>query len=298
MDLIDVLRAFVATAETGSFTAAAERLRISNRLTSKYVADLEARLGVRLLQRTTRRVGLTSAGEALLTRAPALLDDLDELLADITEDKRGFSGTIRVSAPFVLGGRYVQDMLSRFAETHPNLTIDLRLNDAYIDLAAEGFDLAFRIGDTAIPSLKRRKLGEICSVLVASPEYLADHPEPMTPEALRDHVCIVDTNNTESTRWTFLNGRERLGVPVETRFMVNSAEVVRDLALRGRGIAYGPLLVVKDDIQAGRLIRLLVDHETPRHSLSVVYLGGRTLPRKIRALIDFTVDDIRHFGLV
>ena len=121
MDLVDELRAFVATAQTGSFTAAADQLGVSNRLTSKYVAELEERLGVRLLQRTTRKVGLTPGGETLLAQAPALLDDLEDLLAEVAEESRGLSGTIRISAPVTLGEVYVSDMLGRFARANPGL---------------------------------------------------------------------------------------------------------------------------------------------------------------------------------
>ncbi|GLO80031.1 hypothetical protein MACH23_34520 [Sulfitobacter pontiacus] len=146
MDIVDELKAFVATARTGSFTAGAEQLGVSNRLTSKYVAELEARLGARLLQRTTRKVGLTPAGEDLLARAPAVLDELDALLGAVSEGSRGLSGIIRVSAPVTFGEVYVAGMLARFAEAHPDLTFDLRLDDRYVDLAADGIDLAFRMG--------------------------------------------------------------------------------------------------------------------------------------------------------
>ncbi|MEC7668964.1 MAG: LysR family transcriptional regulator, partial [Pseudomonadota bacterium] len=125
MDITDELKAFVATAQTGSFTAAADQLGVSNRLTSKYVAELEARLGVRLLQRTTRRVGLTPAGEDLLARAPAILDDLDDLLAEVAEGSRGFTGVIRVSAPVTFGEAYVVGMLARFATANPGVSFDL-----------------------------------------------------------------------------------------------------------------------------------------------------------------------------
>ncbi|MCR8549869.1 LysR family transcriptional regulator [Salipiger sp. P9] len=297
MDLIDGLRAFVATAETGSFTAAADRLGLSNRLTSKYVAELETRLGVRLLQRTTRRVGITPAGETLLSRAPALLDDLDEMLASVTEDTHGFSGTVRISAPVTFGEKYVKDLLSRFAAPHPDLTIDLRLNDTHVDLASDGIDLAFRIGEGAISSLKRRKLGKIRSNLVASPDYLAQHPAPQSPQDLRDHACIVDTNRADPTRWSFLRDGAAVSVSVPTRFMVNSAQVARDLAVAGDGIAYCPVFVLGDDIAAGRLVPLLTGYDSPTHPISAVYLEGRTLPRKIRALIDFAVEDMRRSGM-
>jgi DNA-binding transcriptional LysR family regulator len=155
MDLIDELKAFVATAQTGSFTAAAEQLGVSNRLTSKYVAELESRLGVRLLQRTTRKVGLTPAGEDLLSRAPALLDDLDDLIGEVSEGSRGFAGVIRISASVTFGETYVTGMIDRFGQRNPALSFDLRLTDRHVDLASEGIDVAFRMGRTDTQSLKR-----------------------------------------------------------------------------------------------------------------------------------------------
>lgn len=296
MDLIDGLRAFVATAETGSFTGAAERLGMSNRLTSKYVAELEDRLGVRLLQRTTRRVGLTTSGEELLAHAPALLDDLDEMLGAVTEDTRGYSGTLRISAPVTFGETYVKDLLSRFVAPHPDLTIDLRLTDAYVDLAAEGFDLAFRIGVPDVASLKARKLGEIQSLLVASPDYVAQHGDLARPRDLLHHICIVDTNRRNPTRWPFgAPGEEEL-LTVPTRFMVNSARVARDLAIEGKGIAYCPRFVLEEALDSGALVELLPDLPRPTNPVSAVYLEGRSLPRKIRALIDFAVTDFKTAG--
>ena len=171
MDIVDELKAFVATAQTGSFTAAADQLGVSNRLTSKYVAELESRLGARLLQRTTRKVGLTPAGEDLLARAPALLDELDDLLSDVSENSRGFSGVIRISAPVTFGETYVSGMLGRFSEQNPGLSFDLRLNDSYIDLARDGIDIAFRIGQSDMLSLKARKLASLDTIAVLSPSY-------------------------------------------------------------------------------------------------------------------------------
>lgn len=296
MDLIEGLRAFVATAESGSFTSAADRLGISNRLTSKYVAELEQRLGVRLLQRTTRKVGLTASGEELLARAPAVLDELDEILASVSEEKSGYSGVLRISAPVTFGEIYVKDLLRRFCEPHSNLVIDLRLNDAYVDLASAGIDLAFRIGEPAISSLKRRKLGQIHSVAVASPDYLERKGTPSTVEDLKQHDCIVDTNRGGATRWPFLKAGEQHVVHVPTRFMVNSAQVARDLAVAGNGIAYCPRFVLGDDLESGRLVQVLPDHESAGHPLAVVYLEGRTLPKKVRALIDFAQDDYRRWS--
>ena len=219
MDIVDELKAFVATARTGSFTAGAEQLGVSNRLTSKYVAELEARLGARLLQRTTRKVGLTPAGEDLLARAPAVLDELDALLGSVSEGSRGLSGIIRVSAPVTFGEVYVAGMLARFAEAHPDLTFDLRLETL---------------------SLKTRKLGTFHSSLVAHPDYVNEHGAPRTPDDLSQHACIVDTNRRQPHRWTFSKDGTAIVAQVRGRFHVNSARAAIELASAGMGIAYTP----------------------------------------------------------
>ncbi|WP_225027963.1 LysR family transcriptional regulator [Xinfangfangia pollutisoli] len=298
MDILDQLRSFVATAQTGSFTAAAEQLGLSNRLTSKYVAELESRLGVRLFQRTTRKVGLTPAGEDLLARAPALLDDFDALLSDLAEGSTGFSGVIRISAPVTFGEIYVAGMLGRFGAKNPALTLDLRLSDRYADLAGEGIDLAFRMGRSETLSLKTRKLGLFRSILVASPGYVARFGAPDTPAALAGRDCIVDTNRRQPRRWVFhRDGAETLA-EVQGRFQVNSASAAVALAEDGLGIAYVPRFALGDRLDRGALVPLLPGYDTDSNPLSAVYLEGRALPRKVRALIDFAAEDIRSAAIL
>lgn len=292
MDIVDELRAFVATAQTGSFTAGAEQIGISNRLTSKYVAELETRLGVRLFQRTTRKVGLTPAGEDLLARAPALLDDLDDLLADVAEGSRGYTGLIRISAPVTFGEVYVGAMLARFAEAHPQLSFDLRLSDSFADLASEGIDLAFRIGTSRMLSLKTRKIGTSRSLAVASPGYLARHGAPDSPDDLASHACIVDTNRRTPRRWVFSKAGAEHACMVDGRFQVNSARGSVALAAAGMGIAYAPRFALCEGLADGSLVPILEDHVGETGPVNAVYLEGRTLPRKLRALIDFAVKDI------
>lgn len=296
MDLIDELKAFVATAQTGSFTAAADQLGVSNRLTSKYVAELEGRLGVRLLQRTTRKVGLTPAGEDLLSRAPALLDDLDALIGEVSEGSRGFAGVIRVSAPVTFGEMYVAGMLDRFGQRNPSLSFDLRLNDRHVDLAAEGIDVAFRIGRSDTQSLKVRKLGSIRSFLVASPDYLGERGIPRVLADLALHDCILDTNRRTPRRWQF--GPDGPAVTVQGRFLVNSARAAVELAAKGKGLAYAPRFAVYEALDAGRVVVVLPDHPGETGPLNAVYLEGRVLPRKVRALIDFAAEDIKALDIL
>lgn len=297
MDIINQLKAFVATARSGSFTAGARQLGVSNRLTSKYVAELEQRLGARLLQRTTRKVGLTPAGEDLLTRAPALLDDLDELLAQVSKGSRGLGGTIRVSAPVTFGEVFVAGLLARFGEMHPDLSFDLRLDDRFVDLASGGIDLAFRMGHSETLSVKTRKLGTFRNALVAHPDYVARHGAPARPEDLSDHACIVDTNRRRPHRWTFHRGGTEHVAQVHGAFHVNSARAAIELSAIGMGIAYAPRFALLAMLEQGRLVPLLEEFEMDSGPIAAVYLEGRTLPRKVRALIEFAAKDVQAAGI-
>ncbi|WP_112310367.1 LysR family transcriptional regulator [Pseudogemmobacter bohemicus] len=293
MDFLDGLRAFVATAQAGSFAQGAERLGISNRLASKYVAGLEERLGVRLLQRTTRRVGTTPEGEELLRRAPALLDGFDEMLAGISEGKRGLSGNLRVSAPVTYGQSHVQALLRGFALAHPDLVIDLRLDDAYADLAAQGVDVAFRIGTSSQRLLVQRRIGTITSLLIASEDYIARRGIPASPADLAHHDCIADTNHHDPALWPLTRQGMTVEAQIHPRFMVNSAHVALGLAQDGLGIAFCPDFVTAPDLAALGLVRLLPDYDGPVSPVSMVWLEGRILPRKVRSLIDYVVAETR-----
>ena len=298
MDIIETLRAFVATAQAGSFTGAADQLGVSNRLTSKYVAELEERLGVRLLQRTTRRVGITPAGEALLSRAPAILDELDELLADASEEARGLSGLIRVSAPVTFGETYIATMLSRFMDQHPGVTVDLRLDDAYVDLATAGIDLAFRIGTGNALTVKARRLGEMKVFLVASPDYLAERGEPKSPDELSGHLFIRDSNLRNQRRWILKREGDEVSIDPKGNFTVNSARIACKLAVAGRGIAFTPLFASSHHLASGELQAVLPEYEGEPSAVSAAYLEGPGLPRRLRSLIEFAATDIRSSGVV
>ncbi len=294
MELISGLRAFVATAQSGSFTRAGQQLGLSNRLVSKYVAALEERLGARLLQRTTRRLGLTPAGERLLARAPALLDGLDEMMTEVAEDGSGLNGVLRLSAPVSFGEAYVAPMLQRFMAANPALSVEVSLSDSYVDLAAEGVDLAFRVGEPRQGALKVRKLGTTEAVLVAAPSYLAQHGRPQQLQQLSEHSCLLDKNHEAADRWLLTCEGEEESVSVTGRYSINNAQVVRNFAVAGEGIGFSPRFVLGDDLSTGRLECVLPAYSSLEIPVSVVYLQGRVLPRKVRALIDFAVED---FGL-
>ncbi len=297
MDLIDGFRVFVATVDSGSFAGAGERLGMSGKLASKYLGQLEDRLGVRLLQRTTRRLGMTVAGGKLYARLPHWLDELDEIRSDLKESGSGLSGTLRVSAPLTFGELRIQQMLRRFQSGHGDLVIDLRLSDRYVDLAAEGIDLAIRIGNLASSALIARRLGQTAMVVVAAPAYLERHGAPKTPQDLIRHACIRDTNlRSPDGGWPLAQDGAPIRVPVRGHYLVNSARTACDLCLAGEGIALCPDYVVGEDLAAGRLTQLLKDHQPAPLAIHAVYLDGRRMPRRVRAFLDFLKTEPFTFG--
>lgn len=287
MDLVDGLRVFVAAVETGSLSGAGARAGISAKLASKYLAELEARLGVGLLHRTTRKLGLTAAGAQVYARAPEWLDALETMIGDLREAERGLSGRLRVSAPVTFGELCLQPLLREFRAPHPALEIDLRLSDQFTDLAAEGIDLAIRIGKLDDSALIARKIGSSAILLVASPAYLVRAGTPDQLEALADHACIRDTNMRGDGAWQLYEGAALRRVTVRGPFLANSARMVRDLALEGEGVALCPDYVVRADLAQGRLIHVLPDLRGPSLDIHALHLSQRRLSRRARALLEF-----------
>ena len=276
----------MAVLEAGSFTAAADRLGISKKLVSKYVAQLEAHLHVRLLNRTTRTLSPTEAGLHYLAGCKQILAELDALEGGLVAQHRGLSGSLRITAPVDFGARSVVPAMEAFQDLHPDVTLDLNLTDRHVDLAAEGFDLAIRIGKFDDSSLITRKLGTAEMWLVASP-VLLDGVRIDAPEDLKTLPLLQDTNAPGSHVWQFETeagtGTER--VTLEARLKVNSALVMRDLALRGRGVAPSLDVFVRADVAAGRLIRLLPHCLMRQVDIRAVYLSNSRMPERLRALI-------------
>lgn len=287
MDLVDGMRVLVAAVETGSFSGAAGRLGISAKLASKYMAELEARLGAQLLHRTTRRLGLTPAGETLMAQLPGWLDQLDEMQDALRDARRGLSGTIRVSAAVAHGEMVLAPLLRRFREPHPDLVIDLRLSDRFVDLAGEGIDIAIRIGRLDDSALIARRLGRISLLLVAAPAYLGRAGQPAAPADLSRHACIRDTNMRGDGTWPLIAEGQEVRVPVAGAFLVNSARAACDLAIAGEGIAFCPDYVVRDALSDGRLVHVMPAVCGPALDIHAVHLPQRRMARRTRALVDF-----------
>ncbi len=287
MDRIELLRTFVTVAETGSFTAAAERLGITPQLASKYVRALEDQLGVQLFARSTRSVRLTETGTACRDRCVRLVEDFDDLSADIRQEHRAPQGRLRISAPHSFGEKYLAPLLPEFTTLYPKVTIDLDLTDRVIRLVEEGYDVALRIGSLADSSLIARRIASSPIWICASPEYLKRHGRPVLPAELVDHRCVVDTNFRDKEHWPFLKEDEETQIKVHGAIRVNSASAIQTLLLAHTGIGLCPAYVVDERVRTGDLIRLFEDYQVGDLGIYAVYLENRYLSAKIRAFVDY-----------
>ncbi len=287
MDLIDGMRAFSQVVASGSFTKAAERLGVSKKLVSKYVGQLEDRLGTRLLNRTTRSISLTEAGSIYHGRCVQLLDDLDEMEQTLHSNTAVPKGKLFISAPVTFGEMYLTEQLILFTEKYPEVTVDLRLNDRTVSLVDEGFDIALRIGRLENSSLIARKLAPSHMVLCASPDYLERFGMPEHPDELKDHRCIIDSNFRSGASWPFLVNGEETNKSVTGRITVNSARAALDFALKGGGITYSPTFVAGEEIVRGNLVAVLGDYISYDTNIYAVYNNNRNLAPKVRVFVDF-----------
>lgn len=290
MDRFQALLAFSKVVETGSFAGAAERLDSSVSAISRRVADLEAHLGARLLNRTTRRLSLTESGQAFHQRCVQLLADLQEAEEEVTASAIVPRGTIRLTAPISFGIRHLASVLAEFQERHAQLRLDVLLSDRAIDLVDEGIDLAVRIGDIGSQALIGRRLGVADVVCCAAPSYLARRPAPRTPEDLRSHRCLTYAYSTAGNVWRFIDAKRTMHeISVDGPAHANNGEMLSALALAGLGVCFEPDFIVADDVRAGRLVPLLPGYVAQPISINAAYPSRRHLSIKVRSLIDFLV---------
>ena len=294
MDRIDLLKTFLKVADTGSFTAAAERLDMTPQLASKYIRALESELGAQLFHRSTRRVNMTETGAAFYDRCARLVDDFEELKADVRQDHCAPRGQLRLTAPHCFGGKYLVSALADFSAEYPEISATLDLTDRYVNLLDEGVDLAIRVGSLEDSTLLARQIGMVPVVLCASPDYLENAPDLNSPCDLEHHACIIDTNFKSQNKWTFLVDGQPVTYQVEGRLKVNSANGARILALKGQGVSLSLHYMVEDDIKAGRLVSLLTDYMATKLAINAVYPHTRHLTARVRRFIDFMADRCKH----
>ena len=293
MDRIDLMKAYIAVAESGSFTAAAHRLGMTPQLVSKYVRALEDQLNVQMFIRSTRNVRLTETGAAYLGKCTQLLEDFEELTAAVRQDHRAPQGKLTIAAPATYGELYLTDLIADFSLVYPKVEIDLHLSDRYVSLVDEGFDVAIRIGSLSNSSYIARKIAETNLVYCASPDYVDRHGMPASPKDLETHACIIDSNFRHGGNWPFVGSNGAHSIEVKGLLKANSASAVRRLALKGGGITLSPQYVVGDDIAAGRLIPILQKYWPASMGIYAVYLENRHLSAKVRVFVDFMRKNLR-----
>lgn len=287
MDHLTALKVFRTTAAAGSFAGAARQLGLSAAAVSKNIAELEAHLKVRLINRTTRSMSLTEAGAAYVERLARILDDLDEADAALAPVGASPGGVLRVSAPLTFALTCISPHIPAFMDRHPNLRLELNLQDTRTDLIGEGYDLAIRGSDRLEDSsLVARELMTMTHVLCGAPSYFATAGRPTAPEDLKAHNCVQFTLSGHANKWTFSRAGRSVAVPIDGRYKVSSSIAVRDAVLAGFGLSLIPRIYVEHELAAGRLEAALDDWEADRTPVYAVY-PSRHLAAKTRAFVDF-----------
>ncbi len=288
MDRFQSVVAFSKVVEAGSFARAAERLGVSVSAVSRQVAELEAHLGVRLLNRTTRRLSLTESGRAFHERSVQLLADWEEAEEEVTASAVVPRGTLRLTSSISFGVGYLAPAIAEFQRLHAQLRFDIELSDRAVDLVDEGLDLAIRIGDIGSQALSGRRIGVAEMICCASPVYLVHHPAPRTPADLAAHACLTYAYSSEGDVWRFRDGAGRMHeLNVAGPVHANNGAMLVALAVAGQGVTLAPDFIVADAVRAGRLVRLLPDYDAPAIDIVAAYPSRRHLSAKVRSFIDF-----------
>lgn len=286
MDLFACMRAFIAVADAGQFAAASDRLGLSRAMASRQVIDLEAHLGVRLLNRTTRRVSLTEQGVSYLERCRDILASIEEAEQEASTQASEPIGRLRVSAPVSLGASHIAPQVAAFAALHPRVSIDLVLNDRVVDLVDEGYDVAIRVGRLSESSLIARRIGEMRLVCCASPAYLAAHGRPTRPEELAQHECILYSYASMRSTWPLPSSQSQVGIKVSSRISSNNGAAICEMAINGLGIILQPDFIVAPYLRSGSLALLFADRPLESVGIYAVYQSRKHLPVRLRLFLN------------
>ncbi len=286
MDRLSSLEIFVKVLDTGSFTEAARVMSVSKSHVSKQIRQLEDRLGVRLINRTTRRVSPTDAGRAFYERCAGIIEDLEDAEQAVSQLNRKPAGTLRINGPVSFGTRYLGPAVGTFMAQHENLRVDLSLNDRMVNIVDEGFDLVIRIGRLADSSLIARRLAPVSLLLCASPAYLDRRGRPSTPADLKEHDCLLYRHLSTGNSWHI--GEE--AVRVDGRLVSDNGDVLKHAAVAGVGVAFMPDFLVADAVHSGAL-EVVMPGQSSALAVWAVYPHSRHLSAKVRLFIDFLVGE-------
>ena len=292
MNRLEELEAFVAVVDFRGFSNAGEKLGIAKSMVSRRISELEKRLGVQLLQRTTRRQSLTEAGREFYQRALQILADLNEAEQVVADSQCRISGKIRLALPLGLGTSQLAEPISQFMNDNPEIEIEIDLNDRQIDLIEENIDLAIRVGDLEDSSLIARKLASVHFAICASPAYLARFGEPQHPAELSAHEVLVYSNVAVGRQWFYQQDGKRVSPRMKYRLSANNGEFLAAVAKRGQGIVSGPLAFLQDLIERGELVQILTGFTRQVTGMYAVYPPGRLVSQRVRVFSDALY---RHF---
>jgi DNA-binding transcriptional LysR family regulator len=290
MDRLTSMSVFVKVADLGSFAAAAKELRLSPTMIGKHVRHLEERLGSLLINRSTRRQGLTELGRNYLDHCRHLLEEAEAGDALAEEALRAPRGRLRVATSIAFGSFSLAQAVVRFMQRYPEVTVDLVLNDRMVDLVEEGIDVAIRVGTLTDSTMMSRSLSPYTGVVCAAPDYLARHGAPEHPKDLVHHECLRYPDWAEGQRWVFFGPEGEVQVEVKSRLTINNALAIRYAALAGAGIVLQRDELLAEDIAAGRLNILLSNYKTQSRARHLVWLKNRKMTPKLRAFIDFIAE--------
>jgi DNA-binding transcriptional LysR family regulator len=289
MDRLTSMEVLVRTVDLGSFSAAADALGLSPQAVGKQVQALEQHLGVRLLNRTTRRQSLTDFGREYVERARAILAEVADAEQLAAQTRAVPSGRLRVNAPVSFGVHTLSPRLPAYMRAHPEVSVELTLSNRTVDLVDEGYDAVFRVGTLADSGLMARELAPYRLAVCAAPAYLAGRPALRTPWDLAQHECLGFAYSELRTHWSFDGPPGRVTVPVHSRHVADHGEALLHAALAGLGIILQPLELLQPALNTGRLLQVLPGWEVPSRALHIVHAGDRRVTPKLRSFIDFAV---------
>lgn len=282
------MQIFIAAVDEGSFAAAARRFKLSAAMAGKHVSAIESDLNVRLLQRSTRRLSLTDAGERYYERCKVILEVLEDANREASDVQKTPKGLLRVAAPVAFGAMHLGRIVSRYLEQFPEVSLDVVLEDKYADLLENRIDVAIRVGRLEDPTLVTRRLAPCRMVLCASPEYLKKHGTPETPDHLSRAPRLAFSQAVSAGDWTIYDAQGRPHcIEGPCRMTANNIQLLLESVLAGTGIAYGPNFVFGEHIKQGKLIKLLPAYRTTELTIQAVYPSAIRIPFKVRSFVDF-----------
>jgi DNA-binding transcriptional LysR family regulator len=290
IDIVATMRVFTAVVDADSFAGAADKLDMSRGMVTRYVAQLEAHLGVRLLNRTTRKLSLTEAGSDYYQRAIQVLGMIEEAETSVAQQASVPRGTLRVTSSVAFGVRHLGWAITEYLQKYPGVHVDVTLNDRTVDLIEEGFDLAIRVTSQIDPGLIARRLTRARIVTCASPGYLKKHGTPKIPAELAGHNCLSYAYSPEQKDWRFRRKGVDQTVPISGNLRGNNGDILVIAAIEGLGVALQPTFVIYEALRQKKLVRILADWEADELSVFAVYPNRKFLPPKVRSFIDFIAE--------